>query len=181
MHAFQKVDFDQFEVNPFDKIGKDWMLVTAGNEEKANTMTASWGGMGVMWGKNVVFVFIRDSRFTKEFIDREGRFSLSFPSEEYRKEMKFLGTVSGRDEDKIKEAGVHVAYHDGVPYIDEAKEILLCRVMSETPITKDEFKDEKIDAAWYADQDYHKMYIAEITDILARQKELRTMHGTERR
>ena len=113
MHAFQKVDFDQFEVNPFDKIGKDWMLVTAGNEEKANTMTASWGGMGVMWGKNVVFVFIRDSRFTKEFIDREGRFSLSFPSEEYRKEMKFLGTVSGRDEDKIKEAGVHVAYHDG--------------------------------------------------------------------
>ena len=88
MHAFQKVDIDQFEVNPFDKIGKDWMLVTAGNEEKANTMTASWGGMGVMWGKNVVFVFIRDSRFTKEFIDREGRFSLSFPSEEYRKEMK---------------------------------------------------------------------------------------------
>ena len=151
MHAFQKVDFDQFEVNPFDKIGKDWMLVTAGNEEKANTMTASWGGMGVMWGKNVVFVFIRDSRFTKEFIDREGRFSLSFPSEEYRKDMKFLGTVSGRDE-----------------YIDEGKEILLCRVMSETPITKDEFKDEKIDAAWYADQDYHKMYIAEITDILAR-------------
>ncbi len=168
MHAFQKVDFDQFEVNPFDKIGKDWMLVTAGNEEKANTMTASWGGMGVMWGKNVVFVFIRDSRFTKEFIDREGRFSLSFPSEEYRKEMKFLGTVSGRDEDKIKEAGVHVAYHDGVPYIDEGKEVLLCRVMSETPITKEEFKDEKIDAAWYADQDYHKMYIAEITDILAR-------------
>ena len=161
MHAFQKVDFDQFEVNPFDKIGKDWMLVTAGNEEKANTMTASWGGMGVMWGKNVVFVFIRDSRFTKEFIDREGRFSLSFPSEEYRKEMKFLGTVSGRDEDKIKEAGV-------VENIDEGKEILLCRVMSETPITKDEFKDEKIDAAWYADQDYHKMYIAEITDILAR-------------
>ena len=82
--------------------------------------------------------------------------------------MKFLGTVSGRDEDKIKEAGVHVAYHDGVPYIDEGKEILLCRVMSETPITKDEFKDEKIDAAWYADQDYHKMYIAEITDILVR-------------
>ena len=63
----------------------------------------------------------------------------------------------------------------------QRKEILLCRVMSETPITKDEFKDEKIDAAWYADQDYHKMYIAEITDILARQKELRTMHGTERR
>ena len=159
---------NEISKNVFDMIGKQWMLVGAAKDGKVNAMTASWGGLGVMWGKNVVFVFIRDSRFTKEFIDREGRFSLSFPSEEYRKEMKFLGTVSGRDEDKIKEAGVHVAYHDGVPYIDEGKEILLCRVMSETPITKDEFKDEKIDAAWYADQDYHKMYIAEITDILAR-------------
>ena len=166
--SFKEIKPEELQKNPFQMIGKEWLLVTAEKDGKANTMTASWGGMGVMWGKNVVFVFIRDSRFTKEFIDREGRFSLSFPSEEYRKEMKFLGTVSGRDEDKIKEAGVHVAYHDGVPYIDEGKEILLCRVMSETPITKDEFKDEKIDAAWYADQDYHKMYIAEITDILAR-------------
>ena len=165
---FQIIKPEELQKNPFTMIGKEWLLITAEKDGKANTMTASWGGMGVMWGKNVVFVFIRDSRFTKEFIDREGRFSLSFPSEEYRKEMKYLGTVSGRDEDKIKEAGVHVAYHDGVPYIDEGKEILLCRVMSETPITQDEFKDEKIDAAWYADQDYHKMYIAEITDILAR-------------
>ena len=166
--SFKEIKPEELQKNPFQMIGKEWLLVTAEKDGKANTMTASWGGMGVMWGKNVVFVFIRDSRFTKEFIDREGRFSLSFPSEEYRKEMKYLGTVSGRDEDKIKEAGVHVAYHDGVPYIDEGKEILLCRVMSETPITQDEFKDEKIDAAWYADQDYHKMYIAEITDILAR-------------
>ena len=57
MHSFQPVDFEQTEVNPFKMIGKDWMLVTAGNEEKANTMTASWGGVGVMWGKNVAYVF----------------------------------------------------------------------------------------------------------------------------
>ena len=82
--------------------------------------------------------------------------------------MKYLGTVSGRDEDKIKEAGVHVAYHDGVPYIDEGKEILLCRVMSETPITQDEFKDEKIDAAPACRSSYWQMYVAEITVILAR-------------
>lgn len=168
MHAFQKVEFDQFEVNPFNKIGKDWMLVTAGNEEKVNTMTASWGGIGVMWGKNVVYVFVRDSRYTKEFIDSEGTFSLSFPSEKYRKEMKFLGTISGRDEDKIAEAGVHVAYHDGIPYIDEGNMIMFCRVMSETPITREDYLDDDIDTTWYANKDYHNMYIAEITEIMAR-------------
>lgn len=168
MHNFQKVEFDQMEWNPFEKIGKDWMLVTAGNEEKANTMTASWGGVGVMWGKNVAYVFIRDSRYTKEFIDREGKFSLSFPSEEYRKEMKFLGTVSGRNEDKIKEVKLHVAYRDGVPYIDEGNLVMICRVMSQTAISREQFLDESIDTAWYASGDYHKMYIAEITEILAR-------------
>ena len=121
-----------------------------------------------MWGKNVAFVFIRDSRFTKEFIDREGTFSLSFPSEEYRKEMKFLGTVSGRDEDKIKESGVHVGYMDGIPYIDEGSMVLTCRVMSQTPIRKEDYLDESIDGTWYASGDYHKMYIAEITGVYAR-------------
>lgn len=168
MHSFQPVDFEQTEVNPFKMIGKDWMLVTAGNEEKANTMTASWGGVGVMWGKNVAYVFIRESRFTKEFVDKEGSFSLSFPEEKFRKEMKFLGTVSGRDEDKIKEAGVHVGYYNGVPYIDEGSMIMICRVMSRTPIRKEEFLDDAIDKAWYESGDYHDMYIAEITDILAR-------------
>ena len=76
MHSFQSFTADMLECSPFDKIGKEWMLVTAGNEEKVNTMTASWGGMGVMWGKNAVFVVIRQSRYTKEFIDREGTFSV---------------------------------------------------------------------------------------------------------
>lgn len=168
MHSFQELDFAQMELNPFEKIGKDWMLVTAGNEEKVNTMTASWGGVGVMWGKNVVFVFVRDSRYTKEFIDREGRFSLSFPSDQYRKEMKFLGSVSGRNENKIEEAKVHVGYYDGVPYIDEGNLILICRVMSCTPIKKEDYIDAAIDGQWYASGDYHNMYVAEITHLMAR-------------
>lgn len=168
MHSFQKVTDDIMEMNPFTKIGKDWMLVTAGNEEKANTMTASWGGVGVMWGKDVVYVVIRQSRFTKEFIDKEGKFSLSFPSEKYKKEMKFLGTVSGRNEDKIKEAGIDINYHDGVPFVDQADMVFICRVMSNTVLKKEDFIDKGIDEAWYKDNDYHTLYIAEITDILAR-------------
>ena len=168
MHKFQNVSIDLMDMNPFTKIGSDWMLVTAGNEEKANTMTASWGALGQMWGKNAAFVVIRESRFTKEFIDREGTFSLSFPKEEYRRLMKFLGTVSGRDEDKMTESGVEIDYCDGVPYVDQAEMVMICKVMSATKINPEDFKDMGIDDAWYKDKDYHTMYIAEITDILAR-------------
>ena len=168
MHTFQKITPDIMEINPFEKIGKDWMLVTAGNEEKANTMTASWGALGQMWGKDAAFVVIRQSRFTKEFIDREKKFSLSFPSEAHKNLMKYLGAVSGRDEDKIKESRLHVGYMDGVPYIDEGNMIMTCRVMSRTPVSKEDYIDESIDGTWYASGDYHKMYIAEITGLYLR-------------
>ena len=77
MHTFQPYPIDLIEMNPFTKIGKEWALVTAGDKGKANTMTVSWGGVGVLWGKNVVYIFIRDSRYTKEFIDSHEFFSLN--------------------------------------------------------------------------------------------------------
>lgn len=169
MHSFQPFTVDFMECNPFEKIGKDWMLVTAGNEEKANTMTASWGGMGVMWGKNAAFIVVRQSRYTKEFIDRENAFSLSFLDGKYRSLMKFLGSISGRDEDKIKAAGVELDYINGIPYVDTANLVLICRVMSATELNKDDFIDMGIDGQWYPDgEDYHTLYIAEVTDFLAR-------------
>mgnify|MGYP003192125735 CR=1 FL=1 len=85
MHTFQKKDKTVLTMNPFDKIGKQWMLITSGDEDKANTMTASWGGVGVLWGSDVVYIFVRQSRYTKEFIDKTGHFSISFLGEEYRK------------------------------------------------------------------------------------------------
>lgn len=168
MHSFQPVSVDLMECNPFEKIGKEWMLVTAGNEEKANTMTASWGGMGVMWGQNVVYVVIRQSRYTKEFIDREGTFSLSFLGEKHRSMLKYLGSVSGRTENKIKEADVELNYAQGVPFIDQCNLAFICQVMSATVLKPDDFLDQGIDTSWYSDKDYHTLYIAKITDILAR-------------
>lgn len=168
MHSFQDVSVDLVEMNPFEKVGKDWMVVTAGSEKMSNAMTASWGGFGVMWGKNVAYVVIRHSRFTKTFIDRDKKFSLSFLSEKHRGLMKFLGTVSGRDEDKMREANVLVNFHKDVPFMDLADLVFICRVMSATEIKAEDFIDDNIDKQWYGDGDYHTMYIAEITDILAR-------------
>ncbi len=168
MHQFQGVTSDLLECNPFEKIGKEWMLVTAGNEEKANTMTASWGGLGVMWGKNVAYVVIRQSRYTKEFIDKEGTFSLSFLGENHRNMMKYLGSVSGRTEDKMREANVELDYEKGIPYVDQGNLVLICKVMSATKLQPSDFRQEGLEKQWYSDKDYHTLYIAEITDILAR-------------
>ena len=70
-------------------------------------MTASWGAMGVMWGKNAVTVYIRPQRYTKEFVDREDTFTISVLGEKYRKALNYCGKVSGKNADnKIKEAGL---------------------------------------------------------------------------
>ena len=95
---------EELEKNVFHMIGKEWLLVTAEKEGKVNTMTASWGGLGVMWGKNVAYIVLRPQRYTKEFVDAGETFSLSVLDEEYRKTLSYLGTVSGRDEDKITKA-----------------------------------------------------------------------------
>ena len=108
--AFHEVPIESLEFNPFKKISKQWMLITAGDEKKSNTMTASWGGLGIMWGKNVATAYIRPNRYTKEFVDQTDRFTLSFLPEEERKALNYCGTVSGRDvEDKWAAAGLHPA------------------------------------------------------------------------
>ena len=118
---------EELTKNPFHMIGKEWMLVTAEKDGKVNTMTASWGGVGIMWGKPVAYVFIRPQRYTKEFIDGTDTFSLSILGEEHRKTLSYLGTVSGRDEDKISKSGLHVKHEGVTPYFEEANTVMVCR------------------------------------------------------
>ena len=110
------------------------MLITAEKENKVNTMTASWGGLGVMWGKNVVYVVIRPQRYTKEFIDFSTKFSLSFFSSEYKETLTYLGKVSGRDEDKIKNSKLTVIKRNDVPIFEEAKDFHVLYIAEITDI-----------------------------------------------
>lgn len=173
MHNFQPITTEYFNKNPFDLIGKEWMLITALKDHKVNTMTASWGGLGVMWGKKAAYIVVRKSRYTKEFIDGAESFSLSFFSEDYKDTLKYLGTVSGRDENKIANAHLHVQLHEGAdkletPFMDEANMVMICKKMYAGEISKDGFLVPGIWEQWYRDEDYHVLYIGEITDILAR-------------
>lgn len=168
MHTFQPMPIDLIELNPFTKIGKEWALVTAGTKTSANTMTISWGGVGVLWGKNVAFIFVRDSRYTKEFLDKNEFFSVTFLSETYRDALNYCGSHSGREGNKFENTGLTLATRHNIPYIDEGNFVLLCEKMSATRITEDSFCIPEIKDKWYKDGDMHTMYIAEIIDVMAR-------------
>lgn len=153
--------------NPFDLIGRQWLLVTA---EKAdgtcNTMTASWGGLGVMWGKDVAFVVIRPQRYTKEFIDEADTLSLSVLPSGYMKEYAYLGRVSGRTEDKIDIAGLHLLHDGTTPYFEESRLTFVCKKLFAQPYAPESFIDQTIIGRQYPDADYHTLYICEIKKVL---------------
>lgn len=168
MHTFQPYPIDLLEMNPFTKFGKEWALITAGSKQKCNTMTISWGGVGVIWNKNVVYVFVRDSRYTKEFLDQGEFFSLSFLDEDYRAALAYCGAHSGRDEDKFEKAGLTPAFRHSIPYPDEANLVLLCRKLSSVPMPEETLHDKSIMDDFYKDGDMHTMYVGEIIEAMAR-------------
>ena len=166
MKDFQKIPAEEICQNTFTLIGKEWMLVTAQKPDGTiNTMTASWGGMGVLWNKNVAFVVIRPQRYTKEFVDAADSFSLTFFGSEYKKQLMYLGTVSGRDEDKIANAGLTTAAYDGVPYLEEAKMVLICRKLFVQDMTDAAFVAKSVPKEVYPTGDFHTLYIAEIESV----------------
>ena len=167
--GFREIEIKDLSFNPFTKIGSEWMLVTAGNEEQHNTMTAAWGGVGFLWRKNVATAYIRPQRYTKQFVDDQERFTLSFYNEAYKKALSLLGTKSGRDCDKEKEAGLTPFYVDGTTAFQEAEMIFVCRKLYHQELKEECFDEEETEKDCYPLKDYHVMYIAEIEKVLVRE------------
>lgn len=163
---WDKIKPEEMTDNVFRLINEDWMLVAAEEEGRVNAMTASWGGLGILWGKRVAFVFVRPQRYTKEFIDKNEKLSLSFFDDSSRKMLNYMGTVSGRDEDKIAASGLHVEMVNSAPVFKESRMALICRKLYEQPMTEESFVDKELAAQHYAQKDFHTMYVVEIEKIL---------------
>jgi len=167
---FKIIDPGTISDNPFKLIDKEWMLITAGRSESFNTMTASWGGFGILWNKPVVFCFVRPVRYTYLFMEISDYFTTSFFSREFRKALNYCGKYSGRDVDKIKATGLTpIASPKGNVYFNEARLVLECRKLYFSDINPEHFILPEIDRN-YPDADYHRMYIGEITNCLSREK-----------
>ena len=166
---FKIISPEEFKPNPFVAIGSEWMLIAAEKGGKTNAMTASWGGVGIMWNKPAAFVFIRQTRYTKEFVDAGDHFTLNFFGGEFKKELGYFGRVSGRDEDKIAKTGMTVSNVENVPVFNDATTVLVCRKLFTQKLDETGFIDRKILEQFYSKDSMHSLYIAEIEKILVKE------------
>ncbi len=170
----KEINYKDMTFNPFNLIGGEWMLVTAGNEQSGcNTMTASWGHLGCLWGHNdpTVVIYLRPSRYTKEFVDREAYFTLCVMDQSFKKQMAYLGSVSGRDENKIEKTGLTPVYSDNTVYFEEAKLVLVCKKVYASELQESGFLYPSTINESYPQRDFHTMYVGKIEKVLVRDNE----------
>lgn len=166
----KKIKATEITQNAISLIGAQWMLVTAGTPDAYNTMTANWGGIGFLWNKPVAYIFIRPNRHTYQYIEQQEKLTLSFMDETYRQALKICGTQSGRDIDKMKEAGLSPwITEDGNIAIADADLVIECRKLYSDMIRPENFLDSAPIDTWYGEDDpMHRLYIVEITGVWAR-------------
>jgi flavin reductase (DIM6/NTAB) family NADH-FMN oxidoreductase RutF len=166
MKQFTEIKPAEIADNPVRLIGQDWMLMTAGTPEHFNMMTASWGSLGELWFKPVCFCFVRPQRYTYEFMEKYDGFTLSFFDEKYKPQLNFCGSRSGREADKVEECGfTPVTAENGSVYFEEARLVLECRKIYFQDLEPKNFLSDEI-MKNYPENDFHRMYIGEITRVL---------------
>lgn len=166
MKTFKDIKPTEIPGNAIHLIGQEWMLVTGGTPAHFNTMTASWGGLGELWVKPVCFCFVRPQRYTYEFMEKNEAFTLSFFDAAYKPQLNYCGIRSGRENDKAAECGFTArAAQNGSVFFNEARLVLECRKLYYQDLDPAHFLDASI-MKHYPDNDFHRMYIGEITRVL---------------
>lgn len=170
--SLQKITYNQLNLNVLHAWNSGWYLLTAGDFASGayNTMTVSWGSIGVMWNKPFIQVVVRPQRHTYAFIEKYSTFTLSAFPESYRPALNLLGTKSGRDGDKIAEAGLTPIASSLVaaPTFAEAELVFECEKMYYDDINPAHFLAEHI--APHYKGDYHRVYYGAIKAIMGIEK-----------
>ena len=163
---FLEVDIRDVKKNMIKAISDEWMLICAGDEARANMMTASWGMIGELWFRDVATCFVRPQRYTLEFLEEKDTFALCFFGTEQKQALSFCGSKSGRDYDKMKETGLTPVYSEGTVYFEQAKLVLICRKIAVSEIDPQHICDASILERCYPEKDYHKIFVGEIIKVL---------------
>ncbi|MBQ9228495.1 MAG: flavin reductase family protein [Eubacterium sp.] len=154
--------------NVVDLLNHQWGLITAGSADGYNTMTVSWGAIGELWGKDTVTAYIRPQRYTKQFLDDNDCFTLSFYPPEYKKALALCGSESGRDIDKAAATGLTPVFDEAAPYFAEAKLVIVCKKRAVGGFSPEQFLDLAI-MKEYPANDFHAIYYGEIIKVLVKE------------
>lgn len=163
---WQQIEPKAIQDNAVKLFADDWTIITAGTPDKFNMMTASWGTIGHLWQKPIAMCFVRPQRYTFGFTEENDTFTLTFFDEEYRDNLQYAGSVSGRDEDKVKGFGLttKVLPSGNISY-EEARLIIECKKIYTDFFKEDSFLDTVMMNNIYSDKDFHRIYIGEITSV----------------
>ncbi|MFA5513320.1 MAG: flavin reductase [Sphaerochaetaceae bacterium] len=167
---FEEIDFKTLEFNPFSTLADEGFLITAGDKNKFNTMTATWGFFGNMWSKPTYAIVVRPTRYTYQFLEKHNQFSVSFFPLKYYATLQFLGSNSGRDFDKLAKTELNPIFLEGednkefITY-KEANMVICCTKVSRVPLTSDHFLTKEIEEH-YPQKDYHTLYMGFIDKIV---------------
>jgi flavin reductase (DIM6/NTAB) family NADH-FMN oxidoreductase RutF len=169
------------EINIYDYMNnilkgvKSGVLLTSKKDGKVNTMTISWGQIGIEWNKPIFTTFVREHRHTHELLET-GEFTINIPyNTDAKKILAYCGTKSGRDTDKIADMKLTLLESNkvDVPAIKELPLTLECRVIYKQLQDKDKLMlSEGQRKAFYpedvgsnfpgSNKDYHTMFYGEI-------------------
>lgn len=163
---WQEIKPQEIDVNAVKMFADDWMLLSAGKDTSMNMMTIAWGGLGELWGKPVVTIYVSTDRYTYKFLEENEYFTVTAFPEQYRDKLQYLGSVSGRDEDKLKGSGLTAEFTKlGNPIYKEANLAIECKKLYAEPLNKELMPLEQ--RQWYDEkkQGVHVMYIGEIVNV----------------
>lgn len=166
MASFKEINPKALDGNAFDLYDTGWALVTAGTPERFNTMTISWGGLGWLWRKPVAFTFIRKSRYTYQFVEEQDYYTVSFFRGGCRDQLTRLGTVSGRDMDKMQDSGLTPVWLGGHPTFEEAEVVLVCKKLHSHQFDAESVPQAVLETA-YAGVDTADLHVAYTSEIVA--------------
>ena len=143
-----------------------WLLLTAGTIDDCNMMTVAWGSIGCMWSKPFAQIVVRPQRYTRKYIEQSDSFTLCAFPEKCRKDLQTLGSLSGRNGNKLSKTGLTLKASKRVaaPSYNEAKFILECRKIYYQDMDPRGFVDKTIQDK-YAANDYHRIYFGEILSV----------------
>ena len=168
----KEIKIQELDINAYKAFDESWALLSAGkSKDNFNTTTISWGHLGSLWENDLAtaIVYIRPSRYTKKFVDSNDYFSLSFFGEKYRKDLIYLGSHSGKDEDKVSKTSLTVVDDDRAAYFKEANIVIICRKLYAQELKEECFIDKDVMNKTYPLKDFHTMYIGKIEKILINQ------------
>ena len=163
---FVQTNWEALDFNVVELFGNDWALVAAGKLEDYNMMTVSWGSWGWLWETPVSNIYVRPQRHTHNYTEKSDYYTICFFDDEDKEVLRKMGTVSGRDFDKMHyEKLTAFETENGSIAFEEAWLIVECRKIYATLLNEEDFVDRSISDHVYPEKDFHTHYVGEITNV----------------